>query len=428
MNRLIVYPGAIPLDTDALTPQRNAMIAFGALIRASLGAGTYADGFAISQNAVPDLNVIVGPGSLTSLTTVDPSAFGSLGTSASALMKQGINLGNTTLACAAPGTVGHSINYLIQASFSEADGTPVVLPYYNASNPATPYTGPAGAGTSQNTVRSQSVTLQAKAGTSATTGTQTTPSADAGYVGLYVVTVAYGQTTITNGDLTSAELPAAPFIRAKASDMQPMPGPTAFTSSGTYTVPNGVTKLRVRAWGAGGGGGGNTTQGGGGGGGGGAYVEHIITVTPGQAVTVTRGAGGAGGSNSSGTAAGNDGATGGSTTVAGSGFTTITAPGGDGGGGSVSSGQGDSGVGGIGSGGTVNMTGQAGQAGLYISGALGMGGMGGAAAAGGGGGGGSTGLPGAGSSPGGGGAGGGSNYAGGAGGNGMVVLEPIGRA
>jgi hypothetical protein len=107
------------------------------------------------------------------------------------------------LSCAAPGTAGFSVNYLIEATFAESDSAPVVLPYYNASNPATAYSGPANAGTTNNTKRQGIVTLVAKVGTAATTGTQTTPAPDAGYVGLAVVTVANGAASITNSNISA---------------------------------------------------------------------------------------------------------------------------------------------------------------------------------------------------------------------------------
>ncbi|MCP3025217.1 hypothetical protein [Cupriavidus basilensis] len=44
----------------------------------------------------------------------------------------------------------------------------------------------------------------AKAGVSATTGAQVTPAPDAGYTGLWVVTVANGQTTITSANIAQA--------------------------------------------------------------------------------------------------------------------------------------------------------------------------------------------------------------------------------
>lgn len=73
---------------------------------------------------------------------------------------------------------------------------------------------------------------------------------------------------------------------------------TTFNSSGSYTVPAGVTYIKIEVWG--GGGGGFAASGkGGGGGGGGAYAIGYLTVTPGSSHTVTVGSGGAASSNGS---------------------------------------------------------------------------------------------------------------------------------
>jgi hypothetical protein len=71
-----------------------------------------------------------------------------------------------------------------------------------------------------------------------------------------------------------------------------------FTSSGTFLVPTGVSTLRVDAYGAGGGGGGGDSaslNNIGGGGGSGAYNAGVITVSPGEVLTIMIGKGGAGG-------------------------------------------------------------------------------------------------------------------------------------
>ena len=67
-----------------------------------------------------------------------------------------------------------------------------------------------------------------------------------------------------------------------------------FTSSGTFTIPTGVTAVKVTVVG-GGGGGASVSTGtyGGGGGGGGVAVKNITGLTPGGTVSVTVGGGGA---------------------------------------------------------------------------------------------------------------------------------------
>jgi hypothetical protein len=212
MDRKIVYAGAIPLDTDLLTPQRNAMTALGWLLQSVMGTATGVVGLACAPTAPPSLTVNVGPGAIWSLEEIDQNAYGSLAPDTSPLMKMGIlpEAAGTNFTLTAPTTSGQSINYLIEATFQEADGTPIVLPYVNPANPSQPFAGPNGNEVAQNTARQQLVELQLKAGAPASTGSQTTPPVDSGFVGLWVVTVAFGQTTITAGSI--AGYPGAPFV------------------------------------------------------------------------------------------------------------------------------------------------------------------------------------------------------------------------
>jgi hypothetical protein len=204
MDRLLVWPGAMPLDTDLLTTNKNALIGLGLLALDLLGSGTCVGGAACTPTAPASLGVLIGPGRIYSLQNIDGTPYGSLpADTTNQIVKQGIQFGNVTLATPAPTTTGQSINYLIEATYQDSDTTPVALPYYNASNPAQAFT-------TQNTKRQGLLVLQAKAGTAATTGSQTTPSADTGFVGLYVVTVAYGQTTVTSGNIATAA--GAPLI------------------------------------------------------------------------------------------------------------------------------------------------------------------------------------------------------------------------
>lgn len=80
-------------------------------------------------------------------------------------------------------------------------------------------------------------------------------------------------------------------------------GVVAYNASSTFTVPTGVTRLRVEAWGGGGGGAGGSGGGGpvplpgagGGGGGGGGYVHGVIDVIEGETLDIVVGAGGTAG-------------------------------------------------------------------------------------------------------------------------------------
>lgn len=101
-----------------------------------------------------------------------------------------------------------------------------------------------------------------------------------------------------------------------------------FVANGTFTIPPGVTGVRVTLFGGGAGGGGATaTNVGAGGGSGGYAIKYLSGLTPGNTITVTVGAGGTGVSG----AAGNSGAA--STIASGTqAITTVTANGGIGGG------------------------------------------------------------------------------------------------
>ncbi len=86
--------------------------------------------------------------------------------------------------------------------------------------------------------------------------------------------------------LIVALLGACPFIKVTAQKQ-------TFVSSGTFKVPDGVTRITVQAWGAGGGGSKITSKSKrGGGGGGGAFASGNISVTPGQSYSVVVGKGG----------------------------------------------------------------------------------------------------------------------------------------
>ena len=302
MDRNLVYPGSIPLDSDLLAINRNTMIAIGALAQAVLGTNTVVDGLGCLPTVPSSMSVTIGPGTITQLGVVDTLAYGSLPSDTSeALVKMGINLTPTVVTLAAPTTSGQSANYLIQAALQESDTTPVVLPYYNSANPIQPYSGPGNSGVAQNTQRIQRVQVQWKAGAPAVAGAQLTPPVDSGWTGLYVITVSYGQTGVTAANITT--LPTAPFVGWKLPSLRPGfgSGVQSFTASGSFTLPTGITVVDVEVWGGGSGSYASVANLPSGGGSGGGYArKKIAGLTPGQTVPVTVGAGGSGGTTAGG--------------------------------------------------------------------------------------------------------------------------------
>jgi hypothetical protein len=144
-----------------------------------------------------------------------------------------------------------------------------------------------------------------------------------------------GNVLTSNGTTWQSTAPASTYVGARGQ---------VFTSSGTFTVPTGITAAKVTVIGGGGSGGDVTGTGSaaGGGGGGGVAIEFVTGLTPGGTVTVT--VGGVAGTSSFGAFCS---ATGGATAA------------------SVSAGgaAGAAGAGGAGSGGDINISGGAGSAG-----------------------------------------------------------------
>jgi hypothetical protein len=212
LDRYINYGGQIPLETDLLNSNRNVMIALAKLSRAMFGTSITVQGLACTPTGPASMSVNVAPGEIYALVNLDGTPYSSLAADTThQVLKQGISLDQQTFALTAPVTGGFSVNYLIQAQYADADTDLTVLPYYNAANPATAWNGPNNTGASQPTQRRGRCIVQAKNGVAAATGTQLTPAADSGFVPVAVVTVAYGQLSITATSIAGhAQAPIVP--------------------------------------------------------------------------------------------------------------------------------------------------------------------------------------------------------------------------
>ena len=212
MKRPIFYPNEILTDTMLSNQARDDLKSIGRFMQSVMGSANAFDGL-LCTASVSTMSVNVGTGVAYSLQNVDNTAYGSIGAD---LTHQTVKIGKLTdavnLLCPAPTLAGKSINYLVQGAFVESDGGAQVLQFYNSSDPSQPYSGPLNDNASVNTVRDCLCSVSIKTGTPATTGSQTTPAPDAGYTGLYVVTVAYGATSVVTGNIST--LQTAPFIPA----------------------------------------------------------------------------------------------------------------------------------------------------------------------------------------------------------------------
>ena len=127
----------------------------------------------------------------------------------------------------------------------------------------------------------------------------------AGHADASVTTAKIADANVTVAKLSATGTPSATtYLRGDGSWTTPSgyagPNYQLFAASGTFTVPAGVTSVKVTCIGAGGG----ASVGFGSQGGAGGCSSGVYTVTPGAAITVTVGTGGAGVGNSTNGAAG----------------------------------------------------------------------------------------------------------------------------
>ena len=243
MDRVQNYNLQTPLTADDLNKERDyTAIALGKIVSALLGQGTVVSDLAataVASTTVP--TVQLSDGQLYELATLDPTAFGSLPVksfpSIATVMKQGLLLasrGDTnTFELTPPGTSGESIIYLLEAQYADLDTDTQTITLYNVSDPTNPTTA------TQPRVREGTISFVLKAGIASSS--PTAPSADAGYVPLYNIEVAYGQTVLSQSNITVAS--GAPFLSQKLFGLMNGSGTVdvpALTASGLITANDGI--------------------------------------------------------------------------------------------------------------------------------------------------------------------------------------------
>jgi hypothetical protein len=217
MDRSILYAQEQGRSYDFLSVAREFLRDFGFALADLLGSsGTMASGLAATATSPASLVVNLAAGRVYQWAVVDATQYGTLGQDYSYTMQQGIAAAQALTFSTSSLSSGQSCYALVQAKFTQTDIIPTddpnngVLPYFNANNPANPFSGPGGTGAPQNTRRTGVCSISIKYGAPATTGSQVAPSPDAGFVGLYIVNLSYGQTQIAQNQIALA--PNAPFL------------------------------------------------------------------------------------------------------------------------------------------------------------------------------------------------------------------------
>lgn len=211
-GRRIVYTNQVPYETDILATNDYNMAGVSGLAQTVIGLGigdtTTVSGLACTPVSPPGLAVVVGVGAMYSFEDYDATDYGVIPADTDPnhkLYKQAFNWNPVTLNLTAPATPGNSVIYLIEGIFDTTDVNDVSRPYFNSADPTMPIFN------NNYDTRTDIILFQAKQGTPGVTPTP--PAPDAGYTGLYYVTVANGQTVITGGDISKVStVEGQPFI------------------------------------------------------------------------------------------------------------------------------------------------------------------------------------------------------------------------
>jgi hypothetical protein len=228
------------------------MVALAKLSAGILGQATFANGFTCTPTGPASLNVLLTPGEIYQMENLEQTVWSSLPADlVHSILKQGILLNAIQFGITPPGTTGFSQVFLIEVQYQDLDSGLVTLPYFNAGTPSSPFMGPGNSGTAQNTVRQGIVATQVKAGIAASTGTQVAPTADAGWTGLYLVTVANGQATITAGNIVpvlgAPFFPTLPSVPGNVQNCAWIYGADASVTPGSIVVTPGAAGANTPA-------------------------------------------------------------------------------------------------------------------------------------------------------------------------------------
>jgi microcystin-dependent protein len=228
-NRSIFYDEQQPDPFDFLWQFKDILAALGAIELDLTGqTTTMATGFAPAPTAPASLTINLTSGRIYQQSVMDSSAYGALPSDSSIVQQQGAAPAQSVTLSTAGLTSGQSMWALVQAQFSQVDvvrtGDPTggVINFWNAANPTQPFQGPNNDGSSLPTERKATVSIQVIYGSPASTGSEVPPNPTSGWVPLYLVDLAFAQTTITSGQILVAgpsvgsnvpsNYPGAPFL------------------------------------------------------------------------------------------------------------------------------------------------------------------------------------------------------------------------
>lgn len=296
MDRAIIYPGSIPMDTDLLRIGRYNKEATGYLADMVFGPGvTSAIGFDC-RPSYTDLSVTIDKGSITAPGVMDSSLLGGFGGGLpedySSITVQYINSDKVTLPVTGTGTI-----FTIYAICVEQDVDENILAFFNADNPSQTQSGPNNNAGTLPTRRTATMSF--------TIGTSPPAQPDGGVVvALYTLNVPSGASVLAgiHPQPTNVFRATIPQL-APRSLLKDIVVPLRFVGvNTTLTVPEWAQRVELRVIGGGGGGGASNStslngsfSGSGGGSGGDASGIYSVSSLDNAPLIILVGQGGRGG-------------------------------------------------------------------------------------------------------------------------------------
>jgi hypothetical protein len=196
---------------DNLSQSVDTMTGLADTILAALGsAATVVTPVAGTQTSPASLSINIGPFQIYELADTLAAPIGTFDAIDTEILQQGTNPGQQVNLNTDGLEAGQSVWWLISASYLQVpqvrpgDPTNGLRNFFNSANNAMPLSGPSGSGDDVATVVSGTAIITTTMGTPATTDSNEPPAVPAGNVPLFLINLAFGQTTITNGEIMVA--------------------------------------------------------------------------------------------------------------------------------------------------------------------------------------------------------------------------------
>ncbi|QDH16775.1 glycine-rich domain-containing protein [Swingsia samuiensis] len=293
MDRAIVYPGAIPVDTDLLRIGKYTKAGIGALADMVYGPGSIAASGLTCTPSSTDLSVMIGAGTITAPSVMDVNTFGGIGggyepdKTITTCQYQNESLVRVTIPSS-------GATYTLFGICSEQDVDPVVLPFFNAANPSQTQAGMNNNG--------EGLPIRRHAGITFVAATQAPPVPEGSIiVALYTLDIPSNATSLQGiqGQPGKVFWPTIPEL-ATQTLLKAVSTPMQLVETGvSVSIPAWANRVELRVIGGGGGGASSSSislkgsfSGAGGGAGGDAWGIYHVNTTDGGLLEVSVGYGG----------------------------------------------------------------------------------------------------------------------------------------